>query len=63
MIGILETCECGRKFLRGIYPQRKCYVCDAMPPDEPKKERPIIHPLNSDKDKPQDTALYASLRR
>jgi len=30
MIGVLETCECGREFLRGIYPQKKCYVCDAL---------------------------------
>ena len=28
MIGVLETCECGRKFLRGIYPQQKCEMCD-----------------------------------
>ena len=27
MIGVLETCGCGREFLRGIYPQKKCYVC------------------------------------
>ncbi|KKL44543.1 hypothetical protein LCGC14_2364650 [marine sediment metagenome] len=30
MIGILAICECGRKFLRGIYPQKKCYVCDSI---------------------------------
>ncbi len=47
MIGILETCECGREFLRGIYPQKKCEACDAMPPDEP-QEKPIpSHPLNN----------------
>ena len=28
MIGILETCKCGRKFLRGIYPQEKCEMCN-----------------------------------
>jgi len=28
MIGVLETCECGREFLRGIYPQKKCYICE-----------------------------------
>jgi len=28
MIGILETCGCGREFLRGIYPQQKCEICD-----------------------------------
>lgn len=28
MSGVLETCECGRKFLRGIYPQKKCYICE-----------------------------------
>jgi len=31
MIGVLETCKCGRKFLRGIYPQKKCYICDSFP--------------------------------
>ena len=30
MTGTLETCECGRMFLRGIFPQKKCYICDAM---------------------------------
>jgi len=30
MSGVLEICECGRKFLRGIYPQKKCHVCDAI---------------------------------
>lgn len=30
MFGVLEICECGRKFIRGIYPQKKCYVCDAI---------------------------------
>jgi len=30
MIGVLDTCECGREFLRGIYPQKKCPVCDVM---------------------------------
>jgi len=30
MIGVLDTCECGREFLRGIYPQKKCPMCDAM---------------------------------
>ena len=38
MIGVLEICECGREFLRGIYPQKKCYVCDAAPP----KREPVI---------------------
>jgi len=28
MIGILETCGCGREFLRGIYPQQKCEICN-----------------------------------
>jgi len=28
MIGVLEICECGREFLRGIYPQKKCYICE-----------------------------------
>jgi len=28
MIGVLATCYCGRKFLRGIYPQQKCEICD-----------------------------------
>ncbi len=46
MIGVLEICECGREFLRGIYPQKKCHVCDAMPPDEPRPTRRPIHPLN-----------------
>jgi len=47
MIGILEICECGREFLRGIYPQQKCEICDAMPPDEPKKKPIPPHPLGS----------------
>ncbi len=33
MIGILETCRCGRKFLRGIYPQKKCETCDVWNDD------------------------------
>jgi len=48
MIGVLETCECGRKFLRGIYPQKKCHICDMMPPDEPKPRRPN-HPLGEER--------------
>lgn len=28
MIAAIETCKCGRTFLRGIYPQKKCYICD-----------------------------------
>ena len=28
MIGVLETCGCGREFLRGIFPQKKCYICE-----------------------------------
>ena len=28
MIGVFATCECGGKFLRGIYPQQKCEMCD-----------------------------------
>ena len=63
MTGVLETCECGRKFLRGIYPQKRCFICDAMLPDKPKKKPIPCHPLNSEKGKPQDTAIYASLRR
>lgn len=39
MIGILETCECGRKFLRGIYPQKKCEICDAMVEETASKEK------------------------
>ena len=35
MTGILETCDCGRKFLRGIYPQKKCFVCEAISLGEP----------------------------
>jgi len=26
--GVLAICKCGREFLRGIYPQQKCYVCE-----------------------------------
>jgi len=39
MIGILETCECGTKFLRGIYPQKKCEICDLGDLGDLKKER------------------------
>lgn len=28
MISILEICECGTEFPRGIYPQQKCEICD-----------------------------------
>lgn len=28
MIGIFAICKCGREFLRGIYPQQKCEMCD-----------------------------------
>jgi len=28
MIGVADICiKCGRKFLRGIYPQKKCDFC------------------------------------
>jgi len=28
MIGVLDTCKkCGKKFLRGIYPQKLCDQC------------------------------------
>ncbi len=30
MTGTLETCECGKIFIRGIFPQKKCYICDAL---------------------------------
>jgi len=32
MIGVLETCKCGTNFLRGIYPQSKCWMCEAKNP-------------------------------
>ena len=35
MTGVLETCECRRKFLRGIYPQKKCFICDAIDSGKP----------------------------
>ncbi len=47
MIGILDICKCGREFLRGIYPQKKCYICNMMPPDEPIGDTVPSHPLNS----------------
>lgn len=28
MIGVLAICGCGTEFLRGIYPQQKCEMCD-----------------------------------
>lgn len=28
MSGVIETCKCGRKFFRGIWPQSKCWVCE-----------------------------------
>ena len=30
MIGVLSTCKCGNKFLRGIYPQKKCDICNGI---------------------------------
>lgn len=30
MTAILETCKCGKEFLRGIYPQKRCFICDAI---------------------------------
>lgn len=44
MIGILETCECGRKFLRGIYPQQKCHVCEMCINDRDKLGSAEIKP-------------------
>ena len=47
MIGVVEMCECGREFLRGIYPQKKCHICDMMPPDKPQGKPIPCHPLNN----------------
>ena len=28
----LETCECGRKFIRGSYSQKRCFICEMVQP-------------------------------